>query len=75
MSFVSTILFKLYRWSLRHSGAATPIEYEHTTKVPLKAEYIGPVFSATTGSAERFGVPTTGTRSTWHTWRVNGPKN
>ncbi len=75
MSFVSTILFKLYRWSLRHSGPATTTEYEHTTAVPLKAEYIGPATSVTIASAERCGVPVTATGSIWHTWRVAKPKN
>ncbi len=40
MSFVSTILFRLYRWSLRHSGAATSTEYVYRTKA-IRPEYIG----------------------------------
>ncbi len=70
MSFVSTILFKLYRWSLRHSGPATQTEYEHTTKVPIKAEYIAPATFATIKSVEPSGAPATGMPYTWRIWPV-----
>ncbi len=73
---LSRLFLALYRWSLRRSGhQGTSIEYEHTTKVPVKTEYIGPATSVTIASAERCGVPVTATGSIWHTWRVAKPKN
>ncbi len=73
MSFVSTILFRLYRWSLRHSGAATSIEYEHTTKVPIKTEYIGQFKTIGTGITPK--TRAAGPSGVTFAWGVGGPKN
>ncbi len=67
--------WSLVRFSQRRCGRPISTEYESTFKVPVKAEYIGSATSSIIGSAGRFGVPATGTSSTWRIWPVDKPGN